>query len=68
MKDDQLAANRAMWDERVAIHVASDFYDNDGFKSGRVSLHPMEVEEVGDVQGKTLLHLQCHFGQDASCR
>lgn len=64
MKDEQLSANRAMWDERVAIHVGSAFYDNEGFKAGRISLHKKEVEEVGDVRGKSLLHLQCHFGQD----
>jgi 2-polyprenyl-3-methyl-5-hydroxy-6-metoxy-1,4-benzoquinol methylase len=64
MKDEQLRANRAMWDERVAIHVRSEFYDNESFKVGRVSLHQVEIDEMGDVGGKRLLHLQCHFGQD----
>ncbi len=27
-------------------------------------LKPVELDEVGDVRGKTLLHLQCHFGLD----
>jgi len=36
----------------------------DGFKRGRNSLYPVELEEVGDVRGKRLLHLQCHFGLD----
>src|SRR5580700_2149331 len=55
-----------MWDERVPIHVAGAFYDVDGFRSGRrqLALEPFEVEEVGDVAGRTLLHLQCHFGLD----
>jgi SAM-dependent methyltransferase len=56
--------NRAMWDERVPIHLASRFYDVTGFKSGRSSLRPFEVGEVGSVSGKDLLHLQCHFGMD----
>jgi SAM-dependent methyltransferase len=56
--------NRAWWDERVPIHVGSAFYDVDGFRAGGSSLRPFEVEEVGDVAGKRLAHLQCHFGLD----
>ena len=62
--DERIAANREMWDERVPIHVGSDFYDVESFRAGRISLQPFEVEEVGEVTGKTLLHLQCHFGID----
>lgn len=64
MTDDWRAANRAMWDERVPIHVASPFYDVDGFRAGADALRPFEVEEMGDVAGRTLVHLQCHFGLD----
>jgi SAM-dependent methyltransferase len=60
----QLAANRAMWDERVPIHTASTFYDIPGFVAGADPLRSFEVAEVGEVTGKSLLHLQCHFGQD----
>ncbi|MGE0599292.1 MAG: class I SAM-dependent methyltransferase [Dehalococcoidia bacterium] len=56
--------NRARWDESVAIHVASEGYDMEGFLRGEKSLYPVEMEEVGDVAGKSLLHLQCHFGMD----
>jgi SAM-dependent methyltransferase len=56
--------NRAWWDERVPIHVGSAFYDVDGFRAGGSSLRPFEVEEVGDVAGSRLVHLQCHFGLD----
>lgn len=56
--------NRAWWDERVPIHVGSAFYDVDGFRAGGSSLRPFEVEEVGDVAGNRLAHLQCHFGLD----
>jgi SAM-dependent methyltransferase len=55
--------NRSYWDERVALHVGGSFYDVDGFKAGR-SLRPYEVTDVGDVAGKALVHLQCHFGLD----
>jgi SAM-dependent methyltransferase len=59
-----LRLNRAAWDERVAIHLPSDFYDNESFLEGRSSLQPFEVIEAGDVAGRDLVHLQCHFGQD----
>lgn len=57
-------ANRAHWDERVPIHVDSRFYDVDGFRAGKETLRPFELAEVGDVSGKELVHLQCHFGLD----
>jgi SAM-dependent methyltransferase len=63
---ERIAANRAMWDERVPIHVAGDFYSVDDFRSGlqRLAVRPFEVDEVGDVDGRSLVHLQCHFGLD----
>src|SRR5829696_8020249 len=57
-------ANRASWDERVPIHVLGEFYDVAAFKEGQERLQPFEIDEVGDVTGKELLHLQCHFGLD----
>ena len=66
--DDQNApyyeANLARWDESVSIHAASDGYDLAGFLRGEKTLYPLETDEVGDVTGKALLHLQCHFGMD----
>ena len=56
--------NRANWDDRVPVHLASEFYDLDGFRAGATSLRPFEVAEVGDVAGKRLVHLQCHVGLD----
>ncbi len=56
--------NRANWDERVPIHTGGDFYDVESFKAGQERLRPFELEEVGDVSGRDLLHLQCHFGID----
>ena len=64
--DPYLAANRALWDEWTPIHVRSEFYDVAGWKAGRTDrgLPPLLTEEVGEVAGKDLLHLQCHFGLD----
>lgn len=59
-----LAANRAHWSEAAGSHWNSAFYDVDSFRAGKNTLMPIEVEEVGDVEGKSLLHLQCHFGLD----
>ena len=59
-----LEANRAHWDEVVPIHKRSEFYDLAGFRAGDLSLRPLERGELGDVSGKSLLHLQCHFGMD----
>jgi SAM-dependent methyltransferase len=59
-----LATNRALWDERVPIHLASEFYDVDGFLAGGSTLRPFELAELGDVDGLTLVHPQCHFGLD----
>ncbi|MED7947736.1 class I SAM-dependent methyltransferase [Streptomyces sp. BE303] len=61
---DWRATNRANWDERVPIHAASEFYDIPGFVAGKGGLRDFELDEVGDVDGKTLVHLQCHIGLD----
>lgn len=57
-------SNRRYWDERVPVHVAGDFYDLEGFRAGEEPLRDFELAEVGDVTGKTLVHLQCHIGTD----
>tara|TARA_R110000772_G_scaffold64089_8_gene143290 strand:- start:25 stop:825 length:801 start_codon:yes stop_codon:yes gene_type:complete len=58
------STNRETWNKKVAIHAASDFYDLENFKKGKSSLTPFEIQALGDVKGKDILHLQCHFGQD----
>jgi SAM-dependent methyltransferase len=59
------STNRDAWNKRVAAHLASEFYDLDGWKAGKTSLNDIELELLGDVNGKSILHLQCHFGQDS---
>src|SRR5215471_11552990 len=59
-----MARNRDAWDLRTRAHLGSTFYDVASFKAGRNTLRPPEREELGDVRGRTLLHLQCHFGLD----
>src|SRR5438876_5754403 len=62
--DEYRQSNRILWNNWAQIHVNSKLYDVEGFKAGKLSLKPIELEEVGDVAGKSLLHLQCHFGKD----
>ncbi len=67
MKEDldlYFKTNRETWNKKVAVHSASSFYDLPGFMSGKSSLNVYELKALGDVSGKSLLHLQCHFGQD----
>lgn len=62
--EDWRAINRANWDERVAIHLASAPYDLTALREGRARLNPIEEAELGPVAGLSVLHLQCHFGRD----
>ncbi|MBX2921398.1 MAG: class I SAM-dependent methyltransferase [Chitinophagaceae bacterium] len=66
MKPEQnyIEINRQSWNNRTDIHLKSEFYDLDGFLNGETSLNNIELNLLGDVNGKTILHLQCHFGQD----
>jgi 2-polyprenyl-3-methyl-5-hydroxy-6-metoxy-1,4-benzoquinol methylase len=57
-------ANRQGWNLRTPVHTKSAFYNVDAWKAGAESLTAIELAEVGDVRGRNLLHLQCHFGQD----
>jgi SAM-dependent methyltransferase len=64
---DAVRANNELWDEWTRIHEASAFYDLDGFRTGErrpIRLRDYELDEIGDVTGLDLLHLQCHFGID----
>ena len=56
--------NKTSWNNRVQAHLDSNFYDNASFLEGRCSLNEIELKLLGDIKGKSILHLQCHFGQD----
>lgn len=59
-----LEINRSLWDSRVKGHMDSEFYAVEAFEKGACSLKQPELALLGDVRGKEILHLQCHFGQD----
>jgi SAM-dependent methyltransferase len=58
-------ANKTMWDQFARINVDSRTYKTEEFLRGKSVLNSIELNELGDVKGKTLLHLQSHFGLDA---
>ncbi len=62
---DYLKHNLDSWNQRLDAHLKSDFYDLAAFKSGKNALNDIELDLLGDLSGKSVLHLQCHFGQDS---
>jgi SAM-dependent methyltransferase len=61
---DRIAANRSNWEDRVPIHLASRFYDVEGWLADRPGPRQREIDALGDVAGLDLVHPQCHFGLD----
>ncbi len=64
MMNPYLKANQQLWNEWTRLHVVSPLYDVEGFKAGKNPLDSVVRQGVGDVQRRSLLHLQCHFGID----
>ena len=56
--------NRKSWNNKTEAHLNSEFYNLANFLKGNTSLNSIELDLLGDIEGKTILHLQCHFGQD----
>ena len=63
-ENNYLNINRNLWNQKVDFHIKSDFYDVPGFLKGNSSLNKIELDLLGDITDKSILHLQCHFGQD----
>ena len=63
--ENYLDINRNLWNAKVDSHLKSDFYFVKEFLQGRTSLNSIELKLLGDIKGKKILHLQCHFGQDS---
>ena len=60
-----IESNKELWDKKTVVHKSSRFYDVQGFVDGKSALNEIETSELGDVKGKSVLHLQCHFGLDS---
>lgn len=65
ISNNYLAINKDSWNKRTEIHLESEFYDVERFLQGKSSLNSIELDLLGNVSGKSILHLQCHFGQDS---
>ena len=57
-------ANRISWNAATRQHNSHKGDQAAFLRGGGTTLFPEEVELLGDVRGKTLLHLQCNAGQD----
>lgn len=61
---DYSAINKKWWNDVTPVHAKSELYNLPAFKKGKTSLFNIELEELKNVKGKTLLHPFCHFGMD----
>ncbi len=66
---DHFAINKLNWNDRATIHIKDEAggYRVQAFLDGADNLHDIEHEEIGDVSGLRIAHLQCHFGIDTLC-
>jgi len=56
-------SNQEHWDEVASVHFRS-YKEVELLKMGGIALDEIELREIGEVRGVTLLHLQCHIGTD----
>jgi SAM-dependent methyltransferase len=57
-----MLANQANWDQRTPIHLASSFYGIGGGREPESWFASYEWEDLGELTGLDLVHLQCHLG------
>jgi len=57
--------NQDHWNKKVPVHLKSEFYNHQAFLDVKSSLQQIELDLLGDISEKRILHLQCHFGQDS---
>ncbi len=62
--NDYIETNKQLWNKKTDFHIDSEFYDMENFLKGKSSLNEIELKLLGNIAGKSVLHLQCHFGQD----
>lgn len=57
-----ITQNEQLWDARVPLHLQSARYPVEAFLGGKQLIDPLEDALLGDIKGRSVLHLQCHFG------
>ncbi|MCK9903395.1 class I SAM-dependent methyltransferase [Frankia sp. Cpl3] len=59
-----MRANEANWNARTPVHAASAFYGLDGTRDPLDWFAPFEWEDLGELAGRDVVHLQCHLGTE----
>ncbi|MBF6172245.1 class I SAM-dependent methyltransferase [Nocardia blacklockiae] len=59
-----IRANERNWDARTPIHAASAFYGIDGSRPAESWFGPFEWDDLGPLDGRDMVHLQCHLGTE----
>jgi SAM-dependent methyltransferase len=59
-----MRANQANWDARTPVHVASRFYGIDQRLDPARWFASFEWEDLGELAGRDVVHLQCHLGTE----
>ncbi|MCX4825535.1 class I SAM-dependent methyltransferase [Streptomyces sp. NBC_01142] len=59
-----MQANEANWDARTPVHLASRFYGVGQATDPSRWFAAFEWEDLGDLTGLDVLHLQCHLGTE----
>lgn len=60
-----MEAIEANWDARTPIHAASQFYGVDS-RDPAFWFADFEWDDLGDLDGRDVLHLQCHLGTETA--
>ena len=60
-----IEVNKDAWNKKAEVNYNSKFYDVETFLKTKNSLNKIELDLLGDVSKKKILHLQCHFGMDS---
>ena len=64
VKKEYHEANRISWNAATTAHNSHKVDQAKFFREGGQTLYPEEVQLLGDINGRTLVHLQCNAGQD----
>lgn len=65
MRKDLHEENRQAWNAATIAHNSHKADQAAFFRAGGTTLFPEELDLLGDLSGKRLLHLQCNAGQDS---
>ncbi len=58
-------ANIEFWDELAEIHTGESDYQLNTYSPTEYELKDLDIELLGNINGKRVLHLQCHIGLDS---